>query len=311
MIENLIDRSPTLEDAKQTLELLNRCDIAEYGEPDSAMEDLLNDWNNIDLRQDAWLVFTPEQNLIGYAGVVPWGPDLKYDLYVDPTLAAREIIFGLLTRCEARGIQLVMESDATNKRQAKCYVAHVNQQVGSILVELGFQTTKHIFNMQARFDAPPPLPQWPTGTSVRIAIPEQDDREIYEVIQSAFERPGRTAPSFEDWKGFMLRPDIFKPELWFLAIKGEEIVGACLSYEYSNSAQGWVRQLGVLESVRRTGLGSALLQHAFIEFYTREFKKVGLAVQSDNLRAIRFYENAGMKEIRRYDEYSKAIESQL
>jgi ribosomal protein S18 acetylase RimI-like enzyme len=105
----------------------------------------------------------------------------------------------------------------------------------------------------------------------------------------------------------MLRSDIFKPELWFLAMQGEEMVGACLSYAYSNTDQGWVRQLGVLESIRRTGLGSALLQHAFIEFYKLGFKKVGLAVESENLRAIRFYENVGMQQIRRIDEYIKAI----
>jgi len=105
----------------------------------------------------------------------------------------------------------------------------------------------------------------------------------------------------------MLRPDIFKPELWFLAMKGEEMVGACLCYEYSGSDEGWVHQLGVLESVRRTGLGSALLHHAFAEFYKRGLKKVGLAVDSDNLKAVRFYENVGMKQIRRYDEHVKTI----
>jgi len=311
MIENFIFRSPNIDDIKQTHDFMNRCDISEYGESDSELEDLVNDWNNIDLGRDAWLVFTPEQNLIGYASVIPWGPDLKYDLYVDPILADKEIILGLLTHCEARGTQLAGESGQTDKIQAKCYVAQLNQQVGSSLVELGFQTTKYVFNMQARFDAPPHPAQWPTGISVRTAIPESDDRRIYEVIQSAFDRPGRTAPSFEDWKAFMLRPDIFKPELWFLAMKDAEMVGACLCYEYSETEQGWVRQLGVLESVRRTGLGTTLLLHAFMEFYQRRFKKVGLAVESNNLRAIRFYETVGMKQIRRYDEYSKAIEIRL
>ena len=143
---------------------------------------------------------------------------------------------------------------------------------------------------------------------MRRKLPGQDEEKIYAVIQSAFERPGRTAPSFEDWKGFMLRPEIFKPELWFLAMKDKELVGACLSYEYSESDQGWVRQLGVLESMRRTGLGSALLRSAYVEFYKRGLKKVGLAVESDNLRAIRFYENVGMKQIRRFDEYVKAFD---
>ena len=305
MTKFLIFRSPILDDAQQTLDLMIRCDIHDSGEADSEMEDLVNDWQNIDLSQDAWLVLTSEQHVIGYAAVMQWNADLRYDIYVEPTLDDKALVGNLLSRCEARSRQLAIGENG--KAHAKCYAISANQRLGNALIASGFQVKKYIFNMQAKFDAPPAPVKFPDGITLRNPTPGQDDRKIYEVIQSAFERPGRTAPSFEDWKGFMLRPNIFKPELWFLAIKGEEMVGACLSYEYSNSAQGWVRQLGVLESVRRTGLGSALLQHAFIEFYTRGFKKVGLAVESENLRAIRFYENMGMKQIRRIDEYSKAI----
>jgi len=298
-------RPPTLDDAKQTLDLMIRCDIHDSGEPDSEMEDLVNDWDNIDLNQNAWLVFTPEDKLVGYASVNPWGADLKYDIYIEPTLEGNELVTELLSRCEARGTKLAKEK--TPREKAKCYAVAVNQRLGNTLANAGFQVTKYVFNMQAQFDAPPPSVQLPDGISIRHPIPGQDDQKVYEVIQSAFERPGRTRPSFEDWKGFMLRPDIFKPELWFLAMKSEEMVGACLSYEYFDSAQGWVRQLGVLESMRRTGLGSALLRSAFVEFYNRGFKKVGLAVESDNLHAIRFYEGVGMKQIRRFDEYVKAF----
>lgn len=305
-MNNFIFRSPTLDDAQQTLDLMIRCDIAYSGEADSEMEDLVNDWENSDLSQDAWLVLTSAQQVIGYAAVMQWNADLRYDIYVEPTQAnGNTIVSELLSRCEVRGKALA--TGANNKAHAKCYAISVNQRLGDTLLAAGFQVTKYIFNMQAKFDAPPAPVKLPEGITLRNPIPGQDDRKIYEVIQSAFERPGRTAPSFEDWKGFALRPDIFKPEFWFLAMQGEEIVGACLSYAYSNTDQGWVRQLGVLESIRRTGLGSALLQHAFIEFHKRGFKKVGLAVESDNTRAIRFYENVGMKQIRRIDEYSKAI----
>ncbi len=306
MTNEYLFRSPTLDDANPTLELMIRCDIHDSGEPDSEMEDLVNDWGNIDLNQDAWLVFTPEDKLVGYASVNPWGADLKYDIYFEPTLNDDEIVRELLSRCEARGTKLAKGESPREK--AKCYAVTVNQRLGNALSNAGFQVTKFVFNMQAQFDAPPPPVQLPDGISIRHPIPGQDDRKIYEVIQSAFERPGRTRPSFEDWKGFMLRPDIFKPELWFLAMRGKEMVGACLSYEYTGSDLGWVRQLGVLESMRRTGLGSALLRTAFIEFYKRGFKKVGLAVESDNLRAIRFYEGVGMKQIRRLDEYTKGFD---
>lgn len=305
MTTNYTFRSPTFDDTQSVLDLMIRCDIHESGEADSEMEDLVGDWKELDLDQDAWLVFSSDGNLVGYASVNPWGADLKFDIYVEPTLKDDSLVSELLSRCEARGTQLAKgEKEIDN---AKCYSVSVNQRLGNALLEAGFEVKKYVYNMQAGFEAPPPSAQLPDGISIRNPIIEQDEPKIYEVIQSAFERPGRTRPSFEDWKGFMLRPEIFKPEFWFLAMQGEEMVGACLSYEYAESDQGWVRQLGVLESHRCTGLGSALLQTAFVEFYKRGFKKVGLAVESDNQRAIHFYENVGMKQIRRFDEYVKVF----
>ena len=103
----------------------------------------------------------------------------------------------------------------------------------------------------------------------------------------------------------MMRPDTFAADLWFLGIAGEQVVGACLCLEYPG--QGWVRQLGVAETSRRKGLGTALLLHAFGEFNKRGFSEVGLTVDSDNPRAFTFYQRVGMKRIRQYDEYEKPL----
>src|SRR6185436_15198372 len=195
MTKFLIFRSPILDDAQQTLDLMIRCDIHDSGEADSEMEDLVNDWQNIDLSQDAWLVLTSEQNVIGYASVLLWGTDLKYDIYVEPTLDDNSLVGELLSRCEARGKQLAKGENG--KAHAKCYALSVNQRLGNTLIDSGFQVAKHIFNMQAKFDTPPAPVKLPDGITIRNPIPGQDDRKIYEVIQCAFERPGRTAPSFE------------------------------------------------------------------------------------------------------------------
>ena len=307
MNNHITFRQPELQDLGQIFDLMTRCDIHEWGEPDSEMEDLVNDWKNINLEKDAWLALTTDGNLIGYAAVIPWGAAHKYDLYVDPTSREAGLIRALLSRCQERSAQQIKEQKKDTGVQARCYVTLANQPACKVLEELGFQKIKYVYNMQAGFEAAPPPPRLPEGISIRNPVPGQDDRDIYELIQSAFERPGRTRQTFEDWKNFMLRKDIFKPELWFVAMRGKEMVGACLCYEYSESNQGWVRQLGVLESVRRTGLGSALLRHAFLEFHKRGFKKTGLAVESENQRAIQFYENVGMKQTRCYVEYSKEI----
>ncbi|MGB0387557.1 MAG: GNAT family N-acetyltransferase [Ardenticatenaceae bacterium] len=105
----------------------------------------------------------------------------------------------------------------------------------------------------------------------------------------------------------MMRPNIFDPGLWFLALAGEELIGACLCFAYTE--EGWVRQLGVTPKWQRKGIGSALLRHAFGEFKKRGFDKVGLAVEADNLNAYTLYQKVGMKRIRQYDEYKKQIET--
>jgi len=305
IVEDLVIRNPTLDDAQHTLDLMIRCDVSEYGEPDADMTDLLFDWNRIDLNRDAWLALTPDGGVVGYGAVLPWVSDLQYDFYVDPSWEGTKLGQDLLDRCHKRGLFLAEEHEGVGVMLAKTYIAHVNQRNQEIVKGAGFHIKKYIFQMRIEMDSASRQPRWSPGISVRTAVPNQDDRTIFELIQSAFDRPGRTPPSFEEWKDFMMRPDTFEADLWFLGIAGEQVVGACLCLEYPG--QGWVRQLGVAETYRRKGLGAALLLHAFGEFRKRGFSEVGLTVDSDNPRAFTFYQRVGMKRVRQYDEYEKPL----
>jgi ribosomal protein S18 acetylase RimI-like enzyme len=146
---------------------------------------------------------------------------------------------------------------------------------------------------------------FPENVTLRTIRPGQDEHAIHALVQRAFDRPGRTPQPFDAWKEFMMRREIFHPELWFLAVVGEEIIGTCLCFQYGQL--GWVRQLAVVEKWRRKGLGAALLCHAFQVFKERGYKKVGLVVDSDNPNAYRFYQSLGMKKMRQYDQYLKMI----
>lgn len=307
-LEALAFRPPTETDAQQTLELMVRCDIAEYGEPDSDLPDLLHDWSQIDLSRSAWLAFTPAGNLAGYAAVLPSGPTLRYIFYTDPAWEGDDLSQALLAWCERRGAALAKEQGEAAEFTARTIVPHVNERHKRVVEQAGFGAGRYYFQMQLELDSPPPEPQWPEGVSVRTALPGQDDRPIYELIEAAFDQPGRKGPSFEEWQAHLMRPDIFNPELWFLALAGETLVGACLCFEYPSL--GWVRQLGVAEGWRRQGLGAALLHHAFAKFKKRGFSKVGLAVESKRPDAYRFYQGAGMRQARQFDEYLKPLHSQ-
>ena len=104
----------------------------------------------------------------------------------------------------------------------------------------------------------------------------------------------------------MLRADIFDPTFWFLAYEADELVGACLCYEYPQ--EGWVRQLAVTPDWRNKGLGSALLRHAFYKFQQRGYSRVGLTVDSENPHAHLFYQRLGMQRVRQYEQHEKVIQ---
>lgn len=54
-------------------------------------------------------------------------------------------------------------------------------------------------------------------------------------------------------------------------------------------------------------MGLALLQQAFVEWYRRGQRVVGLGVQGDNENALRLYLKAGMTAKSRFDTYRKAV----
>jgi hypothetical protein len=79
-----------------------------------------------------------------------------------------------------------------------------------------------------------PAPVWPEGCTLRPIVAKQDDQMVNDFIQAAFDRPWRVSPSFESWRDYMMRPDHFKSDLWFLLFDGEELIGAALCYDYTD-----------------------------------------------------------------------------
>ncbi len=102
----------------------------------------------------------------------------------------------------------------------------------------------------------------------------------------------------------------FDPSIWYLAKDGDQIAGVCqCSNKITEDPEmGWVDRLCVLRPWRRRGLGTAMLQTAFKEFYRRGKKRVGLVVDATSLtNATRLYEKAGMHVTRQYNTYHLEI----
>jgi ribosomal protein S18 acetylase RimI-like enzyme len=162
--------------------------------------------------------------------------------------------------------------------------------------------------------APLPEPQWPVGITIRTADPanlERDARLLHETEKESFsDHYGYTPMPYEEWWHLRSQFNKPEPELWILAMDGDELAGMalCASQRAGQPDLGWVGSLGVRRPWRRRGLALAILQHAFQLLATRGKLRVGLGVDSQSLTgATRLYEKAGMHVVREFYEYERVI----
>ncbi len=295
---------PTRDDIHDVLALMRAFDAAVSGEPDTDLDDIQHSWRSLELDRDAWLAKSAQGNLLAYTALLRHQTDgLRVDIYTQPDLIESAVPGEMLKICLQRAGELATGKAAGQVQRLVAYILHSNHPFRDLFNNAGFEPVRFIYQMREVMSGLPQEPQWPTGIQTRRFVPEKDVYATYKLIQETFDRPGRVRSSLEDWKRHMLRPGSYRPDLWTLAFAGEELVGACLGFDYPD--EGWVRQLAVSEEWRGRGLGAALLRNAFSVFYTQGKHRVGLTTESDNPNALAFYERAGMTIRRQYDEYVK------
>ena len=314
MIDNfstdLLVRPPTMDDLEAVHRLLEVCDIAEYGVPDITLDDLRTLWQGpaFNIATDAWMVIAPGDRLVGYA-------DVEHRQHIRIYTLVRVLPEYAGQRIEEYMLQLVEEWAQRQIPLAKPGVrvtlfswgSDLNDAAQQALLRAGFKEVRRSWRMEIEMSNAPFAPEWPEQVAVRAFIPGQDDRIVYDAIDEAFQDHwGHMEGSFDEWKHWTIERENFDPSLWFLAFDGDEIAGASLcTYQMDD---GWVDTLAVRRPWRRKGLGMALMQHSFGEFYRRGKYKVGLGVDSQNLTgATRLYERAGMHVARIYISHEKEL----
>jgi mycothiol synthase len=167
----------------------------------------------------------------------------------------------------------------------------------------GYRKIWEVWLMGIDLPDSPASAEWPDGISVRTFRPE-DAGPLKALLDLAYrEEPNHTPLPLEDWKTFMLGDPSFDPEAWFLALDGEQIVGAALNWK-----EGYVKDLVVHPDWRGRGLGRSLMLQTFAEFARRGAERVTLKTDSINpTGAWRLYERVGMKTERTYEVFEKRL----
>jgi ribosomal protein S18 acetylase RimI-like enzyme len=305
------------EDLAAVVELSNAAAIAEYGVPD--VDDRLMreayEIPSFQVERDSLLVLDPAGNAVALGEyydtekehVAPFFFVRVRPEVLDSTLPDRVLAWGA-----ERALQNVPLAEPGTRVSMHASTASVNQGMIAALERSGWVLERLSLTMEIDLrDRKVPEPAWPAGITLRTADLERDARAIHATEIAAFsDHYGFLASNFEDWWHFRTKFFVPEPELWFLAMDGEEIAGMalCSSRRIGQPDLGWISTLGVIRPWRRRGLGLAILQHSFRELQKRGKPRAGLGVDAQSLTgATRLYERAGMRVVREAREYELLI----
>jgi mycothiol synthase len=291
----LESRSPTRGDLDAVVSVIAASEEATHV-VDVTAEEVRSDWGrpSFDLSSDA-VVVTDAGRIVAYAEVFfgrAW-------VHVHPDHRGRGIGAAILGWTESRAREL--GSDKVGQT-----VPDPNTLAADLLSSNGYRVRWETWVFQKDLDTEPAEPRLPDGITLRTFDEERDPRATYELIDTAFSDWPDRDPGFglEDWEASFLRREDFDPSLTFLVEDDSKLIGVALCLAFGD--EGWVQQLAVKRSYRGRGLGGALLQAAFREFYRRGLRTAGLSTES-RTGARGVYEHVGMRITRSFKRYSKDL----
>jgi mycothiol synthase len=320
----LVIRSATLGDVDIVVELINAAAVADTGMAATNREDKLIEWGlpQFSLEEDALLVLTAGGQAAGFVELWDSEPHVRHILWgrVHPDHRGRGIGNHLMEWAETRARQSLHKAPPLARVSVHTSTLHHNGSAHDLFQARGYAPSRYFFRMLIEMspDAPPPAPVWPAGVRVRPFGLGQDDRVVHRVLDEAFRDHWGyvNGETFEEWMHWIEEDAKFDPSVCFLVVtnggRGEQVIGVLMARpEWEEEPSfAWIDELGVLRPWRRKGIGLALLQQAFGEFYGRGRYKVGLGVDGDSLTgATKLYERAGMRVFRQIDAYEKVLRS--
>jgi mycothiol synthase len=159
----------------------------------------------------------------------------------------------------------------------------------------GYREVRRFYEMAIELTEGPAAPVLPAGL-VLDELHEDEYEAFYDVLNEAFAEHWEWHPDpFDEW--LERRRGQHRDEhgpVWFVVRDGDELA-AVTRNDVNVAGGGYVGAIGVRPAWRGKGLGKALLQATFAEFWRRGTTRVTLDVDSQNATgAVALYERVGM-----------------
>jgi len=274
-------------------------------------EELANDWKKegFNLERDAFLVETKDGRVVGYE---EFGNEVEHvqlysDGYVHPEFKGLGIGTTLLRAVEVRAREDMQLADSDSRIFIRSTIDNKDEQGHSLHKTEGYFSIRYHWRMEIKLQEPPPAVTWPDGVELRPFVKDEHAMVVWQAQNEAFlDHWGSHETTFEEFAHNRFDAAKFDPTLWVIAWDGTEVAG--FSINRFRMGIGWIGTLGVRRPWRKKGLGLALLQYSFGEFYKRGTTTIGLGVDASNpTGATRLYQRAGMYVASEFATYEKEL----
>ncbi|HNM36233.1 MAG TPA: GNAT family N-acetyltransferase [Anaerolineales bacterium] len=277
----------------------------------TSVEELESQWRSekFNPETDSHVIETSDGRVIAYGEFYNHNRhiDLGADIYIHPEFKGKGLFTPVLAWIETRAYEELKLAEPDLRVFIRSTMDGKDMEARQAHEAAGYTAVRYAWRMDIRLTEAPPTPVFPKGVELRPFDKEAHARLLMDAENEAFsEHWGSHASEFEEWAYRKLENPDFDPTLWLIAWDGDQIAG--FSQNRFRMGVGWVSTLGVRKPWRKTGLGLALLQYSFGEFYRRGMKTVGLGVDASNKTgATRLYQRAGMQIASEFVTFEKEI----
>jgi len=274
-------------------------------------DELKHEWHNegFKLETDAFVVETKEGRIVGYEEFFDEDrhAKLRTDGYVHPQFKGRGIGTTLLQWVEERARQEIPLAESDLRVSLQSGIDNRDPASHALHKDLGYAPIRYHWRMEIKLDSQPSVPVWPEGVELRPFIKDEHAVGVWHAQNESFrDHWGSRDATFEEFSHSRFDDPEYNPDLWAIAWDGDEVAG--ISINRFRMGIGWIRSLGVRRPWRKKGLGLALLQYSFGEFYKRGKNIIGLGVDASNpTGATRLYQRAGMVVASEFLTYEKEL----
>jgi mycothiol synthase len=292
----------------------------ENGTNNVTIEELRGFWEapKFDLENSTQAIFTHNGKMVGYIEVrdtmdIPVRPRMWG--YVHPDHRGHGIGAYLTSWAQERARQVFGRVPDNARVVLTAHTISTDVAAQKVFCNMGMSSERSVLVMHIDLNDEIAEAQWPDGIRIVSYAETQDLSAIVKVQRETFkdhrnyvEVPLET--SVANWQHEIDTIPSFEPELFFLAMDGEQAAGVVMAWPDSDEDEemAWIDVVGVTRAYRKKGLGLALLQYSFMEFRKRGIARAGLSVDGRSLTgATRLYERAGMHVNMRYDSYEKEL----